>query len=73
MNSANMRQLRDTDISLIELALCIARDKFKADGKAAWESEQLGLSVQFVSQAEHAEHLRQAFEDYPTVTLSAED
>lgn len=68
-----MRQLQDRHVSLIELALRIARDKFKEDAATSREAKDERLALTFEEQANDAELLRQAFEDSPEVTLRADD
>lgn len=70
-----MRRLKEEHIALIASALGIARDCYKANAetieKAGMQSYG-GLVEQFRRQALEAELLRQAFEDYPEVTLSVD-
>lgn len=64
------RQLTDTETTLIEAALTIARDKYREN--AANASELTGaawLAEQFTQQAVDAEALRILFADLPTVTI----
>lgn len=67
-----MRTLDDRDVSLLELALRIARDRFKEDAEVARNARQPGLEGQFLHQVEHAETLLALLEGMPVVTLRAD-
>jgi hypothetical protein len=65
------RALEDKDVSLIAGALRIARDQYKVDAAAVGTPQSIAAAM--AAQAEHADKLREAFEEYPRVTLTHED
>ena len=66
------KQFNDSDLTLIELALRIAREKYE---KLATETPDTHphIAAQFKRQAFEAEKLRDLFADYPTVTVDTGD